>query len=88
MIKYRPQRGGLAEAMAEMKTFETVEEMKKYVSETSDDWYKIRIEDISLGQPHGDDWRIGWRNVRYVLAGKLGEEVYDPPLAIGYCSID
>lgn len=88
MVKYRPQRGGLAEAMAEMKIFETVDEMKKYISETSDEYFQISVEDISISEPHGDDWRINWLNVRYVLTRRLGRENYNPPLPIGYCSID
>ena len=88
MVKYRPQRGGLAEAMAEMKVFETVEEMKEYISKTSDEYFRIETDDIVIKEPHGNDWRINWLDVRYVCTRKLGTQTYDPPLAIGYCSID
>lgn len=33
MIIYRPHKGGLAEAMAEAKEFETEEEMKQHIFE-------------------------------------------------------
>ena len=33
MIKYRPHRGGLKESMAEMREFETTDEMKQFVAD-------------------------------------------------------
>ena len=75
VIKYRPQRGGLAEAMREAKEFQTIDEMKLYIC---DDW-GIDASEITIDEPHGNDDRIGWKNVRYVCKNGL---------AIGYCSID
>lgn len=36
MIQYRPHRGGLAEAMAEAKTFATIAEMKEHICNEDD----------------------------------------------------
>lgn len=94
MIKYRPQRGGLVEAMAEAKQFETIEEMIDYIyNDHAETWGQPMFdrEDLSIEDPpHGDDNRIGWKNVRYILTNRYGNEDYielfGHPCMIGYCS--
>lgn len=46
MIIYRPHRGGLAEAMAEAKEFETEEEMKRHIYECHKAYF------LDLGYPN------------------------------------
>ena len=87
MVKYRPHRGGLAEAMAEAREFETLEEMIAYIC-AEDDFFKIRPEDIIVGEPHGHDLRVNWMNIRMVTTKRINDTVYDPPAAIGFCCIE
>lgn len=88
MIRYRPQRGGLDEAMAEAREFNTIDEMKQYV------WYRwnsftdgrelFSAEDIVIGEILGDDNRIGWKNVRHVCVKRMGAQIYPTPQCIGW----
>ena len=69
-VKYRPHRGGLAEAMAEMREFETVEDIKKHVVsawKSLPGFGDITEDNVIIGDVIGDDHRIGWKNVRYVI---------------------
>ena len=87
MVRYRPHRGGLAEAMAESKAFATITEMKEHIC-NEDEFFEIRPEDIEIGEPHGHDLRVGWYNVRLVTTKRIRDTVYDPPAAIGFCTIE
>ena len=83
MIKYRPHRGSLDEAMKEYQEFDTVDEMIQYIVK---DWSGyISAEDISVGKIQGEDDRIGWRAWRYVLTRRVGDDHYDTPQCIGMC---
>jgi hypothetical protein len=93
MIKYRPHcGGGIAKAMSEAKEFNTIEEMIDYIYEDHKNIWGFPVfekSDISIEDPpHGDDNRIGWKNVRYVLTNKYGNdnyiELYGCPQTIGY----
>ena len=89
-ILYRPHRGGLAESMAEMKVFHTLEEMKaSLVDNSMMVWGKpaFEAEDLSLSEILGDDNRVGWKNVQYVLTKRFANEIYEHPQCIGMCSI-
>lgn len=88
MIKYRPHRGSLADAMAEAREFATIEEMKAHVWNCwngKDGVVWFDIEDIVIGEILGDDSRIGWKNVRHVCIKRCGGEVYATPQCIGWC---
>lgn len=93
MIKYRPHRGCLAEAVAEAREFPTVEEMKDYVYRSwMLGWESAPLfnrEDIVIGEILGDDDRIGWKNVRHVCVKRMGSEdymaLYGSPQCIGWC---
>ena len=89
MIKYRHHRGSLADAMKTAQEFASIEEMKSYICDDLNadglDW--IGEDDISIGEPLGDDPRVGWKDVRYVLTRRYGREIYDYPQCIGMCSI-
>lgn len=97
MIIYRPHRGGIAEAIAEAKEFENIEDMKKYITDslsrnTPDGYKPFEISDIViLDESHNDD-RIGWRDVHHVCIKRLGNEdymkEYGCPQCIGMCSED
>jgi hypothetical protein len=80
MIKYRPQRGGLTEAMQEAKEFESVEEMFQYIVNKSKEDYDgvpaFDMSDLELHELHMDDNRIGWKNVGYVCTKRYMHEDY------------
>lgn len=96
MIIYRPHRGGLAEALAEAREFETEEEMKQYILE----YYKIllpelvpfEIEDIVIDEETVDDDRCDWHDTRYVCIKRFVDEdymeKYGCPQCIGMCATD
>ena len=88
MIKYRPHRGGLAEAMKEVREFDTEEDLKAFVAKQWNDGYPVELftaEDLVLGDVLGDDPRIGWKNVRHLCVKRMGKDVYDVPQCIGWC---
>ena len=90
MILYRPHRGGLAESMAECRRFENIDQMKKHVvEEWSFDGYEMMAEDdIIIGEVLGDDNRVGWKNVRYVLTKRFGKDICAHPQCVGMCTLD
>lgn len=84
MFIYRPHRGTLDDSLKYKKIFDTKEEMFKEIVK---EWEGlISPEDLSIGEILGDDYRIGWKNCRYVLTKRCGQENYEIPQAIGYCS--
>ncbi|GHU69823.1 hypothetical protein FACS189450_03320 [Spirochaetia bacterium] len=62
----RPQRGGLAESMAEAHEFDTLDEVKEFF--VNEFFGRILFEYISIGEESIDDHCIGWHNTHYVLA--------------------
>ena len=89
MIKYRHHRGSLEESMKTAQTFKTIDEMKQYICKDLDPegrhW--ITPDDIMIGDVLGDDDRVGWKSVRYVLTKRYICEDYIYPQCIGLCSI-
>ena len=94
-IKYRPHRGLLAESMELACEFNNYDELKQHVY---DEWSYLKeimnvepflLDDIVIGEPHGDDNRIGWKNVRYVCIKRLYNEdymkLYGSPQCVGMC---
>lgn len=91
MVWYRPHRGSLSDAMREAKQFLSVDEMKNAICRDFMEQYGFPLVDacdITLSEPIGDDERVGWKNVQYVLTRRFGSEEYDVPQAIGMCSVD
>lgn len=89
MIIFRPQRGSLAESMAEAQEFNNVEEMKKHIvnmmndkctdsefSTTADD---IVIEDLAVNDP-----QIGWEDSKNVCVKFMFDKCYLS--CIGICA--
>ncbi len=83
MFVYRPYRGSLEESLKHKKIFSTKEEMFDYIVK---EWEGLICkEDLYIGEILGDDYRIGWKNCRYVLTKRCGNEHYAIPQAIGHC---
>lgn len=87
MIKYRPHRGTLAEAMEFYQEFNNYDELKEHVVKENFifDRPAFDISDIVIGDIIGNDDRIGWKNVRYVCVKRYYGDVYDHPQCIGMC---
>ena len=79
MLIYRPHRSSLAEAMKEVRTFNSFEDIKNYVANEWNNLWGYQIidsDDIVLdGESHDDD-RIEWKDVHYLCAKKIGNEDY------------
>lgn len=101
MIIYAPHRGGLKEAMAEAREFETKEEMKQYIYEEHKAYFldlgypnaPFEIEDIVIkAETAYRDERIGWNDSTYVCVKRYGNEdyikKYGTPQCIGTCATD
>lgn len=95
MIIYRPHRGGLAEAMALEKEFETIKEMKEYIVQQHTDeemGAAFEIDDIVIGDENAEDYRIGWNNTCYVCVKRYYSEdfieKYGAAQCIGMCATD
>lgn len=88
MIKYRPHGGSLARSMNEAREFETLDEMYEYIVRNRNELLRYTKEDLSVSENYGKDDRIDWKETRYVCTKRLGNEVYDVPQCIGYCSIE
>lgn len=91
MVIYRPHRGGLEEAMGEVREFSGVEEMLAYIVQANTDPERgpaFGVEDLVLGGETRDDLRISWHDTRYVYTRRYHGEVYNPPAPIGFCAED
>lgn len=81
MIIHRPHRGGLYEAMAESREFETIEDcINTLVSEFNESHgniFTVSTDDI-LVYDYGSDMRVGWKN-QFMLCIKPYCEVKDKP---------
>ena len=86
MIKFRPHRDGLSEAMNEMEIFDSKEDMFNTIVINWDGF--ISYEDLSISEDYGKDNRIDWKETRYVCTKRIGNETYDMPQCIGMCSIE
>lgn len=86
MVKYRPHRGALSDAMAEMKTFDSVEEMFHYIVEERNG--ALNIGDLTITCDEGSDERIDWKEGRYVCTRRYRQDKFDVPQCIGMCSIE
>lgn len=91
MIIYRPQRRELSESLKEAQEFIDEDEMKNYIL---NDWNNngfgklFDLNDIVISDEMSNDERIGWNKVRMVGIKRCGNELYNTPQCIGYCSYE
>lgn len=85
MIKYRPHRGSLEDAMKEQHLFSDIAEMLKYIEDKSEG--TIKAKNIVLSASLGEDERIEWKSVRNVLTTQYGSIKYSAPICIGWCDL-
>lgn len=91
MVKYRPHKGNIGEAVENTVEFESVEEMLSCIVKDWKNWSGktvFEIGDLSLSEDKGKDERINWKETRYICTKRIGEEVYNIPQCIGMCSIE
>jgi hypothetical protein len=86
MIKYRPVCGGLRESMSMAKTFDTIEDMLRFIVGENEPF--ISFSDLIVSTPQNNDPRIAWKESRLILTKRYGETIYEYPQVIGYCSIE
>lgn len=86
MIKYRPVRGGLREAMSMAETFDTIKDMLRFIVSENEPF--ISLSDLIVSTPQNNDPRIAWKESRLILTKRYGETTYEYPQVIGYCSIE
>ena len=86
-IVYRPQRGGLKEAMAEAAAFENERELLAYVKRAWEDEYpeaKFVVKVRTICEEH-----IGWSHTRYVYMTDNGIDApFRHPKVVGMCDSD
>lgn len=89
MIKYRPHRGSLEDAMKDMQQFNDISDMLWYIERATQG--AVSVNDIVISQSYGEDERIGWKSWRYVCTVRYGDLKYDngnhKPMAIGMCDL-
>lgn len=85
MIKYRPHKGSLIEAMKQSMEFTDIAEMFKHIE---NEWHgMISSDNITIGQSYGPDDRIGWKSYRYILAIIPKATADDLYVCIGMCDL-
>jgi hypothetical protein len=85
-IFYRPQRGGLAESMAELQEFSSIKELFEYLVKDNNNAFD---EDQVYISYYGCDHRIGWDTFIVTVERYFDEnylEKYGYPQAIGFCT--
>ncbi len=89
MIKYRPHRSTLEDAMAEARVFSTVDEMFDYIADQVwNDGNPIYEKcDLVIDDKVTFDARNGWYTQK-VCAKVILNERYDTPQCIGMCDLD
>lgn len=91
IVKYRPHRGNLYDAMGNAKEFNCLDEMIEFIVS---EWNEMGFgdlfteDDITISDDFGTDDRIDWKETRYILIKRMGTREYDNPQCIGYCSIE
>ena len=86
-IVFRPQRGNLAEAMAEAAAFASEKELLDYVKESWSDKYPDAKFVIKIRSQ--SDERTGWKQTRYVCMTDNGIDApYRIPQVVGMCDAD
>ena len=86
MIKYRPHRGSLSDAMKEYREFDNIADMLAYIQQNSSGL--INANNILIGDSLGSDNRVGWKSTRYILVKQYGSEYYEQgPICIGMCDL-
>lgn len=85
MIKYRPHRGILDDAMKEYQEFDNVADMLKHIEEKLDGM--ISTDDLIIGESLGSDNRIGWKSTRHICTKRVRSQNVYPPMCIGMCDL-
>lgn len=91
MVKYRPHKGNLGEAIEKTIEFKSIEEMFSHIVKEWENWNGktvFEICDLSLSEDLGKDKRTDWKETRHVCTKRIGEDIYTIPQCIGMCSIE
>lgn len=88
-VWYRPKRSNLAEEMSEAQRFDSIDKMRIWVySEWNSDGKVFDLQDVEVDFTKGilHEVETGWRYVHFVTIKRFGDEQFDKPQIIGYCS--
>ena len=85
MIKYRPQRGMLDDAMKEYREFDNIADMLRHIEEKFNGM--ISTDELIIGESIGPDDRIGWKSVRHICTKRFGSQYSDTPMCIAMCDL-
>ena len=91
ILKFRPHKGSLDDAMQEAREFNTVDSMFEYIVSL---WEQLELgkvlkkEDFCIGSWLGPDERIGWKACWAVCTYRCGNQEYNIPQCIGMCSME
>ena len=91
MVKYRPHRGRLDDAMKLERSFDSLDSMYEFIVS---EWNGLELgelftkDDLSISEDLGKDDRIDWQECRYVCTKRMRDEIYEHPQCIGMCSIE
>lgn len=66
-FEWRPHRGGLAEAMAEKRTFESFDDLLMHLRDDWSEWHAT-IHNVTA-EPYAYDERINWDT--YIVSGEI-----------------
>jgi hypothetical protein len=85
MIKFRPHRGSVNDAMKEAVEFNRMEELKSHIVSLFENAFSE--DDIVIDESEVDDERIDWHHTHYVCVKRFGPKKYDCPQCIGMVDI-
>jgi len=88
-VWYRPKRSNRAEEMSEAQRFDSIDKMRIWVySEWNADGKVFDFQDVEVDftQEIPDEVETGWHHVHFVTIKRFGDEQFDKPQIIGYCS--
>lgn len=92
MIKYRPKMDVLKYSIREEQTFDTVDDMLRYVFEH---WSRVvafmgakepfRPDEITISSAGSENQLTGWKDEHMVLVRRMSDIVLSSPMCIGFC---
>lgn len=85
---YRPLRSTLEESMREVQEFDSIEAVHAWVyAEWNADGKVFDLQDVEVDfTEEVAEPKIGWYHVHPITIKRFGDEQFDKPQIIGYCS--
>ena len=89
-IKFCYHRGSLAESLRTIRVFSSWEQLFGFLECNSkiDGVPMFKVSDIVVGNTAHHDRRIGWKDTRIIAVKRFGDQIHDPPAAIGHVATE